>query len=382
MSAYNILTLDISSPAKPKRIPSDQNTFDFLAVRIGASNLTIAESSGNFNFGNNILAGVADGTDPDHAVNKSQLDLYIPATEKGAANGVAPLNASSKINSSYLPAIAITEVFVVPDIAARDALTIGAGDGEVQEGDVAVVLDGDGNGNRRSFIYDGSAYQSLNDGTVTSVNGQTGSVVLSTTDISEGTNLYFTDERAQDAVGTILTDTNSIDFTYNDGSNLITADVKVDAAGALSITASGVKVNVDGDTTKIASNNLAVDHAKTKTNDNAGAITVRQVVYVKSNGNVDLAIATNTALFDAEFGVVEDASIASAGSGKIVLRRGAIVGGFTGLTPGKHQFLSRTTAGALVEDLSGFVATNQVISIGKAISATEIAFDPQYLFEF
>lgn len=47
----------------------------------------------------------------------------------------------------------------------------------------------------------------------------------STSDLSEGTNLYFTDERAEDAVGGILTDSSSVDFTYNDGANTITAAV-------------------------------------------------------------------------------------------------------------------------------------------------------------
>jgi hypothetical protein len=61
---------------------------------------------------------------------------------------------------------------------------------------------------------------------VTSVNSQTGAVVLDTDDINEGsTNLYFTNERAQDAVGGALTDTSSIDFTYNDGANTISAVV-------------------------------------------------------------------------------------------------------------------------------------------------------------
>lgn len=40
-----------------------------------------------------------------------------------------------------------------------------------------------------------------------------------------GSNLYFTDERAQDAVGAALTDTASIDFTYNDVGNTISAVV-------------------------------------------------------------------------------------------------------------------------------------------------------------
>lgn len=49
---------------------------------------------------------------------------------------------------------------------------------------------------------------------------------LSSDNIIEGTiNLFFTNERAQDAVGAILTDTASVDFTYNDVGNTITAAV-------------------------------------------------------------------------------------------------------------------------------------------------------------
>jgi hypothetical protein len=55
-------------------------------------------------------------------------------------------------------------------------------------------------------------------------------ITLSTTGITEGTNLYFTNERAQDAVGTILTNTATITLTYNDAGNLITADIPSDVA--------------------------------------------------------------------------------------------------------------------------------------------------------
>lgn len=67
-----------------------------------------------------------------------------------------------------------------------------------------------------------------------------------TSDIAEGTNLYFTDERAQDAVGGILTNTTTIDLAYNDGLNTISANV-VDG----SIT--NVKVASGIDAAKIAS---------------------------------------------------------------------------------------------------------------------------------
>lgn len=44
-----------------------------------------------------------------------------------------------------------------------------------------------------------------------------------TDDLPEGSNLYFTDERAQDSVGTILLDTADIDFSYDDTTPTISA---------------------------------------------------------------------------------------------------------------------------------------------------------------
>jgi hypothetical protein len=129
---------------------------------------------------------------------QSQLNDKIASSEKGTANGVATLGAGGKIPSSQIPAIAITEVFVAADIAARDALTIGSGDGEIQEGDVVVVTDASADpavsSGAASYIYDGSGYQRLltPDAPVQSVNGASGVVVLDTDDINEGaTNKYY-----------------------------------------------------------------------------------------------------------------------------------------------------------------------------------------------
>jgi hypothetical protein len=60
---------------------------------------------------------------------------------------------------------------------------------------------------------------------VLSVNGQTGVVVLDTDDIAEGTAQYFTDERAQDAVGGIVASSSKVSLTYNDGTPSIVADI-------------------------------------------------------------------------------------------------------------------------------------------------------------
>lgn len=51
------------------------------------------------------------------------------------------------------------------------------------------------------LMFNGTVWQKIDQSNlVTSVNGQTGAVSLSTTDISEGTNLYYTDARARAAV--------------------------------------------------------------------------------------------------------------------------------------------------------------------------------------
>lgn len=56
--------------------------------------------------------------------------------------------------------------------------------------------------------------------------GSGGTSITSTDALPEGSvNLYFTNERAQDAVGNILVDSATINFTYDDVANTITADV-------------------------------------------------------------------------------------------------------------------------------------------------------------
>jgi len=56
------------------------------------------------------------------------------------------------------------------------------------------------------ILFDGTAWQKVdNTDAVTSVNGFTGAVVLTTTNISEGTNLYYTDARARQAISLTTT---------------------------------------------------------------------------------------------------------------------------------------------------------------------------------
>ena len=111
--------------------------------------------------------------DPSSAQDAVTLN-YI-STQKGANNGIATLDAGGKIPTSELPAIAISETFVVANESAMLALT-------AQTGDIAIRTDVN-----KSFILTASPASTLGNwqellaplDSVTSVDGNTGAVDLS-----------------------------------------------------------------------------------------------------------------------------------------------------------------------------------------------------------
>lgn len=157
----------------------------------------------------------------------------IPASEKAQPNGVATLDGGGKIPVAQLPSAVMTLEGPWDASTNTPTLADGIGDpGMVYEVTVAGTVDfGSGpiefNVGDWAVYAGGLWYKSINSNEVTSVNGLQGSVVLTTDNVNEGaTNLYHTDERAQDAVGGILGETDTILLTYDDAGNEITADVK------------------------------------------------------------------------------------------------------------------------------------------------------------
>lgn len=115
------------------------------------------------------------------------------AKDFGTAEGNVPvLGAGGKLSEAVIPAIAITDTFVVDSQTAMLAL-------EAQQGDVAVRTDVN-----KTFILKVAPATTLANwveletptDAVTSVNGLTGAVTLTTSEVAEGSNLYFTTARA------------------------------------------------------------------------------------------------------------------------------------------------------------------------------------------
>lgn len=153
-----------------------------------------------------------------------------------AALGYTPaaLDGTGVLTSSQVPAIAITDTFVVATQAAMLALT-------AQTGDVAVRTD-----SSTSYILKQSPATTLANwqqllvpnSAVISVNGNVGTVVLSTTDIAEGTRLYYTDARARAAISV-----SGSGGSYNSTTGVITltTNTSVSATGNLpTVGSSGV----------------------------------------------------------------------------------------------------------------------------------------------
>jgi hypothetical protein len=124
------------------------------------------------------------------------------------------------------------------------------------------------------------------------------------------------------------------------------------------------------------------DDAISATNDNASAITAGQVVYFKSTGHVDLASASGSTVGTLQIGLVDDASIAASASGRINVRPGYILT-TTGLTAGMEYYVNNTPAGgfALYSAITYSVG-DSVIKVGKALSATQLLFQPSFEFTF
>jgi len=122
-------------------------------------------------------------------------------SEKGQANGYAPLNAFTKIDTQYLPSTFVGAVVYKGTWNAGTNIPALPSPAPANQGFYYVVSDpgtysGVTYGIGDWVISNGTAWEKVdNSQSVTSVNGQQGVVVLTTSDIAEGTNLYYTDAR-------------------------------------------------------------------------------------------------------------------------------------------------------------------------------------------
>ena len=165
------------------------------------------------------IANVDNTTDankPISILTNSALNNKVDKAAINAANGIPSLDANTKIPSYLLPAISFTSVTIANSAAQMQ--TIGT---TALKGTVAVrtdisktyILSVDNSSNVNDWV------EILNPGApVQSVNGKLANVSLSTSDITEGSNEYFTQSKAR------LSLTANGPINYNTVSGLLSAD--------------------------------------------------------------------------------------------------------------------------------------------------------------
>jgi hypothetical protein len=200
-------------------------------VTIPASNITGTLGVPNGGTGATTLTGYVKGTGTTAMIaaatipNTDITGLGTASTkDAGAALGVATLDAGGKVPVSELPAAILGALnYQGTWDAATNTPTLTSSVGTKGYYYVVSVA---GNTNLNGItdwlvgdwaVFNGSIWQKVdNTETVTSVNGQTGAVVLTTTNIAEGTNLYYTDARARASVSA------GTGISYNSTTGVIT----------------------------------------------------------------------------------------------------------------------------------------------------------------
>lgn len=123
-----------------------------------------------------------------HAVTKTQVGLgNVPNVDTTNASNIT----TGTLPTSVLPALAIVDTYTAVSEVAQLALTVQKGDLCVRTDLEKTYINTTGN---NSAMTDWQVLTSPTDA-VQSVNGKSGTVVLTTTDLAEGTKLYYTEAR-------------------------------------------------------------------------------------------------------------------------------------------------------------------------------------------
>jgi hypothetical protein len=225
-------------------------------LKLAGGEVGLETDTGTFKFGD----GTTRWSDLPYALENTLGD-YVLLEDVGVANGVASLNSSGKVPASQL------DISELSQDAVNTALVAGTG---------------------ISKTYDDNA------------NTITLAVNATTSNISEGTNLYFTDERAQDAVNTALTAGTGILKTYDDNANVITLSVNATTDNITEGTANKYFTDERAqdavNTAIVAGTNIAKSY-----DDNANTITISMPNDIALSGYVDAnQILGNSGAIDGE----------------------------------------------------------------------------------
>jgi len=275
--------------------PSDWNDDHVLTGTIPVANGgTGAATLTGYVKGTGTTAMTASATIP----NTDITGLGTASTkDAGSANGVATLDAGGKVPVSELPAAVLGAIsYQGTWNASTNTPTLTS---SVGTKGYYYVVDVSGNTNLNGItdwvigdwaIFNGSVWQKVdNTDAVTSVNGQTGAVVLTTTNIAEGTNLYYTDVRARasNSAGTGISYDSATGVITNaapDQTVVLTAGTGISTSGTYpNFTITNTSSSLGGD---VVGPTGATDNAVARYDTTTGKLLQNSLVIIDDTGSV------------------------------------------------------------------------------------------------
>src|SRR5436190_8497877 len=111
--------LQIFQGGQTRGIKSSKETLDFLAIRLGASLISIQEgtAAGTLDLGGAALKNIGGGSVPTDAATIGQLTgaltSKIDVSQRGIANGLASLDGNGLLPISQIPPLAVVNTYTV-----------------------------------------------------------------------------------------------------------------------------------------------------------------------------------------------------------------------------------------------------------------------------
>ena len=242
--------------------------------------------------GNGASAMTASATVP----NTDITGLGTASTkDAGLALGVATLDSGGKVPVSELPAAVLGALsYQGTWNASTNTPTLASSVGTKGHYYVVSVA---GSTNLNGItdwlvgdwaVFNGSVWEKVdNTDSVTSVNGFTGTVVLTTTDVAEGTNLYYTDTRARNSIsaGTGISYVSATGVVTNSAPDQVVA---LTGAGTTTVTGtypSFTITSADSKVGDVVGPALATDNAVARFDTTTGKLIQNSVTLIDDTGN-------------------------------------------------------------------------------------------------
>jgi hypothetical protein len=256
--------------------------------------------------------------------------------------------------------------------ATAKELTDGNGNGS------GVTLDNAGNVTATSFTGDGSGLTNLPSGAVSSVNTQTGDVVLDTDDIAEGSNEYYTDAKVE-ANSAVVANTAKVGITPTQASEIAANTLKtgITTQQANDIVANNAKVTrrpiTAGGNTLETSESLTLTAGSNVTiTEASGTVTIAST---GGAGSIDLGTSKTTTSVTVTNSGGTDATISEASSSAAGVMSTAHHDKLDGIAAGAE--VNPTNTDGLTEGSSNLYYTEARVSANTDVVANtaKISFD-------